>query len=133
MGVDQALSFLFGCTCVNDVTAIETLFSESLFAQWTRCKAADTFAPIGPVIDTEVDPNTVTVCANLDGSERQNYATTDYVFSPAEIISGLSKDMTLLPGDIFACGTSLGVGSMKPGSQIEISIDGIGTLRNRFE
>lgn len=133
VNVEQAMGFLFGCTCINDVTAIETLFAESLFAQWTRCKAADTFASIGPVIDTDVDPNGVTIRANLNGSERQNYAATDFVFSPAEIISALSKDMTLLPGDVIACGTSLGVGSMKPGSHIDISIDGIGTLSNRFQ
>ena len=133
VGVSDALDHVFGCTCVNDVTAIETLFKEQLFAQWTRCKAADTFGPFGPTVETEVDPSNLTIAAVLNGTERQRYSTTDYVFTPAEIVSAVSHDMTLLPGDIIACGTSLGVGSMKPGSTIEISIDGIGTLSNHFE
>ncbi len=69
----------------------------------------------------------------LSGQERQNYPVSDFVFTPAEIISHISGDMTLLPGDVIACGTSVGAGSMKPGDVIEISIEGIGTLSNTFE
>lgn len=129
----QAYDYLFGCTCINDVTAIGILNKDPSFAQWTRCKAADTFGVFGPVVASGVDPDSLRVTATLDGVERQNYPVSDLVFSPAQLISRLSHDMSLLPGDIIACGTSVGVGSMKPGSHIEIHIDGIGSLQNVFE
>ncbi len=68
----------------------------------------------------------------LNDQERQNYPVADMIFSPAQLVSHISKDMTLLPGDVIACGTSVGVGSMKPGSDISVIIEGIGTLRNRY-
>lgn len=133
VGVDQAYDYLFGCTCVNDVTAIELLKKDPSFDQWTRSKAADTFGVFGPVIDTDADPAELVIKATLNGQERQNYTMDDLVFKPAELISRISHDLTLLPGDLIACGTSAGVGSMKPGSTIDVSIEGIGTLSNRFE
>jgi 2-keto-4-pentenoate hydratase/2-oxohepta-3-ene-1,7-dioic acid hydratase in catechol pathway len=133
VAVDQAYDHLFGCTCINDVTSIEILNKNPNFQQWVRSKAADTFGIFGPVIATGLDPETLTVRAVLDGQERQNYPVSDFVFTPAELISHISHDMTLLPGDVIACGTSVGAGSMKPGSTIEISIEGIGALRNTFE
>jgi len=69
----------------------------------------------------------------LDGKERQNYPVSDMIFKPAQIVSLISRDMTLYPGDVISCGTSVGVGSMKPGSKIEIVIDGIGTLSNEYK
>ena len=128
--VDDALAYLFGCTCVNDVTSIELLNKNPTFQQWTRSKAADTFGVLGPAIATGIDPGKLVVKAHLNGQERQNYPVADMVFTPAELISHISKDMTLLPGDVIACGTSVGVGSMKPDSLIEISIEEVGTLRN---
>ena len=133
VGADEALQYLFGCTCINDVTAIEILNEDPAFQQWTRCKAADTFGVLGPVVVTGLDPGTLHVRALLDGQERQNYAITDMVFTPAELISRISRDMTLLPGDVIACGTNVGVGSLRPGNKIEIAIDGIGSLINVFE
>jgi 2-keto-4-pentenoate hydratase/2-oxohepta-3-ene-1,7-dioic acid hydratase in catechol pathway len=69
----------------------------------------------------------------LNDQERQNYPMRDIVFTPSQLVSLISQDMTLLPGDVIACGTSVGVGSMKPGSQVSIVIDGVGRLDNRFE
>ena len=122
--VEEALNYLFGVTCVNDVTSIELLNKSPIMQQWVRSKAADTFGVMGPVVATGLDPNTLTIRSVL---------VSDFVFTPAEIISHISGDMTLLPGDVIACGTSVGAGSMKPGSLIEISIEGVGTLRNTFE
>ena len=109
------------------------LFRSPLFQQWVRSKAADTYGVMGPVVATGLDPDSLTIRSVLDGQERQNYSVSDFVFKPAELISHISGDMTLLPGDVIACGTSVGAGSMKPGSTIEITIDGIGTLSNTFE
>lgn len=131
--VDEALDYLFGCTCINDVTSIELLNESPIMQQWVRSKAADTFGVMGPVVATGLEPNTLRIRSVLDGQERQNYSVSDFVFKPAELISRISGDMTLLPGDVIACGTSTGAGSMKPGSTIEITIDGIGTLKNTFE
>ena len=124
---------IFGYTCVNDVTAGEILRIDKTFEQWTRAKSFDTFGPIGPVIASGIDPANLRVRALLDGVERQNYPVSDMIFSPARLVSLISRDMTLEPGDIIACGTSVGAGSMKPGSTIAISIDAVGTLENRYE
>ena len=129
----DAPRYIFGYTCINDVTAAELLNKDASFAQWTRAKSFDTFGVFGPVVTTGLDPATLVIKTHLDGTERQNYPVSDMVFPPARLVSLISQDLTLLPGDVIACGTSVGVGSMKPGSQIEISIDGIGTLSNRFE
>lgn len=133
VSVDQALGYLFGVTCINDVTSIELLNKSPIMQQWVRSKAADTFGVMGPVVATGLDVNALTIRSVLNGEERQNYPVRDFVFTPAELISHISGDMTLLPGDVIACGTSVGAGSMKPGSVIEIIIDGVGTLRNTFE
>lgn len=130
---DQALDFLFGLTCINDVTAIEILGREEGVQQWTRCKAADTFGVMGPVVATGLDPSTLRVRALLNGQERQNYPVTDMVFTPAQLISRLSRDMTLVAGDVIACGTSVGVGALRDGDRIEIAIDGVGLLVNTFQ
>ena len=129
----EAQQNIFGYTCINDVTAAEILNRDGTFAQWTRAKSFDTFGVFGPVIATGLDPMQLSIRTVLNGQERQNYPVSDMVFPPATLVSLISQDMTLDPGDVVACGTSLGVGSMKPGSTVEISIDGIGTLINRFE
>jgi 2-keto-4-pentenoate hydratase/2-oxohepta-3-ene-1,7-dioic acid hydratase in catechol pathway len=126
--------YIFGYTCVNDVTAIELINKDSTFAQWVRAKSFDTFGVFGPAIATGLDPMTLSVRTNLNGQERQNYPVTDMIFPPARLVSLISHDMTLYPGDVIACGTSLGVGSMKePRNTIDISIEGVGTLSNVFE
>ena len=124
---------IFGYTCVNDVTAAELINKDASFAQWTRAKSFDTFGVFGPVIATDIDPAGLAVRTILNGQERQNYPVQDMIFPPAALVSLISRDMTLEPGDVIACGTSVGVGSMKPGSTVSIAIDGIGTLTNRFE
>jgi len=129
----DAPKHILGYTCINDVTAVELINKDSSFAQWTRAKSFDTFGVFGPVIATGIDPATLTIKTILNGQERQNYPVTDMIFPPAALVALISHDMTLEPGDVIACGTSVGVGSMKPGSTVSIVIDGVGTLTNRFE
>ena len=130
---DDAAKYIFGYTCTNDVTAAELIQKDPTFAQWTRAKGFDTFGVFGPVIATEVNPLDLSVKTLLDGKERQNYPVSDMIFKPAQIVSLISRDMTLNPGDVISCGTSVGVGSMKPGSKVEVVIDGIGTLSNEYK
>jgi len=120
-------------TCVNDVTAFQLLDECPHFPQWTRAKAFDTFAPFGPVIGTDIELEQISIRAILNGRERQNYRVSDLIFAPHEIVSMLSAEITLFPGDVVACGTGPGALPMKPGSEIEIEIGGIGTLRNVFQ
>ncbi|WP_372522678.1 fumarylacetoacetate hydrolase family protein [Sulfuricaulis sp.] len=129
----EAAQYIFGYTCSNDVTAAEIIQKDPTFAQWTRAKSFDTFGVFGPVIATDVNPLDLRVKTLLDGKERQNYPVSDMIFKPAQIVSLLSRDMTLYPGDVISCGTSVGVGSMKPGNRVEIVIDGIGTLSNEYK
>lgn len=126
-------SHIFGYTCANDVTAAEILNRDPTFAQWVRAKGFDTFCPFGPVVASGLDPQQLRVKTWLNGELRQDYPVSDMLFSPARLVSLISQDMTLYPGDLILCGTSVGVGSMKPGSTVEIEIEGIGKLSNRFE
>jgi 2-keto-4-pentenoate hydratase/2-oxohepta-3-ene-1,7-dioic acid hydratase in catechol pathway len=129
----EAAEAIFGYTCVNDITASDIIARDKTFAQWARAKSFDGFGPFGPVIATGLDVNALHVRTELNGKERQNYPLNDMIFSPALLVSLLSRDMTLLPGDLICCGTSLGVGSMKePVNTVSVTIDGIGTLTNRF-
>lgn len=129
----DAANAIFGYTCINDVTAIEIIAKDPGFAQWTRAKSFDTFGVFGPAIATGLDPATLVVKTILNDQERQNYPVADIIFPPAKLVRLISQDMTLEAGDVIACGTSVGVGSMKPGSTVSIVIDGIGALTNRFE
>lgn len=124
---------IFGYTCGNDVTAADVLNRDASFTQWARAKGYDTFCPLGPAIATGLDPMKLEVKTLLDGQVRQHYAISDMRLSAFELVSRLSHDMTLLPGDVILCGTSIGVGSMKPDSLVEVEIAGIGKLSNRFE
>jgi 2-keto-4-pentenoate hydratase/2-oxohepta-3-ene-1,7-dioic acid hydratase in catechol pathway len=126
----QAAEHIFGYTCVNDVTAIDLLFENADFPQWGRSKSFDTFGCLGPVIATGFDASKSRLSTRLDGIERQDYPLSDMIFPPHELVSLISRDVSLLPGDVIACGTSLGVGSIKDGATVEIRIDGIGTLKN---
>lgn len=126
----EAADYVLGFTCVNDVTALDLLRKDESFPQWARCKSFDGFGPFGPVIATGLDPNTLVIKSQLDGRERQNFPVTDMFFTPYRLVSLISQDLTLLPGDVISCGTSLGALPMKPGAKIDIVIDGIGTLSN---
>jgi 2-keto-4-pentenoate hydratase/2-oxohepta-3-ene-1,7-dioic acid hydratase in catechol pathway len=128
----DAMAHVFGYTCANDVTHAEILNRDASFAQWVRAKGFDTFCPLGPVIATGLDPHALVVTTKLNGELRQNYPISDMRFTVAQLVSKISHDMTLFPGDIILCGTSIGVGSMKPGSEVEIEIAGIGRLSNKF-
>ena len=128
--IEQAAHHIFGYTCVNDLTAVGFMNENPDFVQWCRAKGCDTFGALGPAIVADFDWRSASVVTRVAGSERQRYALSDMIFSPEEIVSRLSHDMTLLPGDLIACGTSLGVGSIPDGGTVEITIDGIGTLRN---
>lgn len=132
--VDDAEAAIFGYTCVNDITAADILQKDPNFVQWTRAKSFDGFGPLGPVIATGLRPEDLVVRTVLNGTERQNYPIADMVFPAATLVSLLSRDMTLVPGDVICCGTSLGVGAMRESSNaVEVTINGIGTLRNRFD
>ncbi len=129
----EAGDYVFGYTCINDVTAFDLINKDPSFAQWTRAKSFDTFGVFGPVAASGIDPAGLSIRTLLDGEERQNYPVSDMIFSPPQLVSLISRDMTLEPGDVIACGTSVGAGRMKPGSTIEVAIEGIGRLSNRFE
>jgi 2-keto-4-pentenoate hydratase/2-oxohepta-3-ene-1,7-dioic acid hydratase in catechol pathway len=129
----EAFGHIFGYTCVNDVTAAEVLNETPDFAQWCRSKGYDTFGCIGPAIATQFNWVDAKVSTRLDGVERQSYPLSDMIIPPTELVSLISQDMTLLPGDVIAVGTSVGVGSMKDGSTVEVQIDGIGVLCNKVQ
>lgn len=127
------MNHVFGYTCANDVTHADILNRDATFAQWTRAKGFDTFCPFGPVVATGLEAKELVVKTMLNGTVRQEYPISDMRFSVGQLVSRISHDMSLLPGDIILCGTSVGVGSMQPGSVVEIEIAGIGKLANRFE
>jgi 2-keto-4-pentenoate hydratase/2-oxohepta-3-ene-1,7-dioic acid hydratase in catechol pathway len=130
---DEADEHIFGYTCVNDVTGIEFLFEDKAFQQWTRSKGFDTFTPVGPCINTDIDPAGLRILAIQNGEGRQDYPVSDMIFSPQQIVAMISEYQTLVPGDLICCGTSVGARTMKPGTEIQISIPGIGALLNHFD
>jgi 2-keto-4-pentenoate hydratase/2-oxohepta-3-ene-1,7-dioic acid hydratase in catechol pathway len=129
---DEALAHVLGYTCVNDVTARDLMKQDPVFVHWTRAKSFDGFGPFGPGIVTGLDPAQSRVHVVLAGEEKQNYPVSDMIFSPQEIVSRISGDMTLEPGDLIACGTSVGACQMQDGDRVEVRIPGIGVLTNRF-
>jgi 2-keto-4-pentenoate hydratase/2-oxohepta-3-ene-1,7-dioic acid hydratase in catechol pathway len=131
--LEEAAHYIFGYTCVNDVTAVELLRSDTSFEQWTRAKNFDGFTPFGPYIETELDCTSAIVTAKVNGRERQNYSVSDMFFSPQELVSKLSRGMTLEVGDIISCGTSLGAMPWQNETLVEVSIEGIGTLSNTMK
>lgn len=128
-----AVDYIFGYTCFNDVTALSLIDADPTFQQWVRAKGFDTFGIFGPVIDTRINPDELIVRAELNGRERQNYYIRDLFYSPTELVSLISQNMTLMPGDIIACGTGPGSLPMKSGSTIDVIIDPIGRLSNMFK
>lgn len=127
VAVEDVPEYILGYTCFNDVTARDLQSSD---AQWTRAKGFNTFAAVGPWIETELDPVNLTVETYLNGKLKQRGKTGDLIYSIADIINFISHVMTLLPGDIIATGTPPGVGPMYPGDTVEVKIKSIGTLRN---
>lgn len=132
---DEAHNFVLGYTCGNDVSARDCQLR--LDAQWARGKSFDTFAPMGPWIETEVQPDLCRIRSRLNGLTMQDSNTKDLIFNTKQLISYLSKCMTLKPGTAIMTGTPSGVGFarkppvfLKPGDIVEIEIDGIGTLQN---
>lgn len=133
MADEQAASeAIFGFTCVNDVTALDVLHEDPSFPQWARAKGFDGFGPFGPAIATGLDAENLTVRTLVNGRERQNFSCAGMHFSAARIVSALSRDMTLEPGDLIACGTSAGALPMRPGTVVEVHIEGVGGLRNTY-
>jgi 2-keto-4-pentenoate hydratase/2-oxohepta-3-ene-1,7-dioic acid hydratase in catechol pathway len=124
----QALDYVLGYTCFNDVTE---RVCQKIDGQWTRAKGFDTFAPIGPWIETELDPHDLQLAAVLNNKVCQSARTSELLFGIEKLISFISGVMTLKPGDVIATGTPAGIGGMQPGDTIEIKIEGIGTLQNR--
>jgi 2-keto-4-pentenoate hydratase/2-oxohepta-3-ene-1,7-dioic acid hydratase in catechol pathway len=128
----EAADYIFGYTCINDVTAKDILKRDPSFPQWTRAKGFDTFGVFGPYIATGLDVDALVVQSWLDGELLQNYPVTDMVFRPHRLVSMISQDMTLYPGDVIACGTGLNATAMEDGQTIEVAIDGIGVLSNQM-
>jgi len=124
---EEARQYILGYTCVNDVTARDIQARDK---QWTRSKSFDTFCPIGPCIETELDPDNANLETLLNGEIKQKTSTSDLIFPVYELVCFISHVMTLLPGDVIATGTTSGVGPMQPGATVEVRIENIGTLRN---
>ena len=130
----EAKDVIFGYTCINDVTAVDLMKKFPTFDQWTRAKSFDTFGVFGPTIATGVDPAKLVIRTVLNGKEVQNYPVADMFFPPYKLVAAISKDMTLEPGDVIACGTSLGAGVMASAHNVvDIVIDGVGKLENSFD
>ncbi len=130
----EAGDYIFGYTCVNDVTAVDLLRKDKSFEQWARSKSFDTFGVFGPGIETGVDPMKLSVRTILNGKERQNYPVADMFFPPHQLVAAVSRDVTLMPGDIISCGTSLGAGAMGDAHNVvDIVIDGVGKLTSVFD
>ena len=127
-GPETAETAIFGHTCINDLTSLDVLNAVPAFPQWARAKGFDGFGVIGPVIATGLDWRRLTIRTLVNGRERQAYPAADMIYSPAEIVSRLSFDMTLQAGDVIAVGTSLGVRPVKPGDVVTVSIEGIGAV-----
>jgi len=124
---DRVRDYILGYTCVNDVSERHVQKADG---QWTRAKGYDTFAPIGPWIETGVNPDDLKLETYLNGELRQSARTSELIFGVAEVVSFISGVMTLLPGDIIATGTPSGIGRVNAGDVVEVTIEGIGTLRN---
>ncbi len=124
---DSASEYVLGYACFNDVTERHIQKEDG---QWTRAKSYDTFAPIGPLIETNIDPSDLKLETYLNGELRQSSSTSDLIFGIPKIISFISGVMTLLPGDVIATGTPSGIGRMNPGDIVEVKIEKIGTLKN---
>lgn len=127
VAAEDAAAHILGYTAANDVSARDLQKKDG---QWTRAKGFDTFCPLGPAIETELDPAGLDIRCRVNGTVRQEASTEDMVFGVAEVFAFVSRVMTLLPGDVILTGTPAGVGPLRPGDQVEVEIEGIGSLRN---
>ena len=126
--IEDAGSYILGYTAANDITARDIQRADG---QWTRAKGFDTFCPLGPAIDTDLDPlEGLQVTCRVNGELRQSGSTADMVFGVSELLSYVSHVMTLLPGDVILTGTPAGVGPISKGDRVEVEIEGIGVLMN---
>lgn len=119
--------YILGFSCLNDVTERNL---QKIDGQWTRAKSFDTFCPLGPWLETEIDYSNLGIKSYLNGQLRQNSSTREFIFPVETLVSFISRIMTLLPGDVISTGTPSGVGAMKPGDTIKIEIEKIGSLIN---
>jgi 2-keto-4-pentenoate hydratase/2-oxohepta-3-ene-1,7-dioic acid hydratase in catechol pathway len=124
---EQALSHVMGYTAANDVTARDLQRRDG---QWTRGKGFDTFLPLGPWIETELDPSDVLVQTRVNGEMRQMASTREMMFPVEQLIAFISSVMTLEPGDLILTGTPAGIGALQPGDVVEVTVEGIGSLSN---
>ncbi len=124
---EEARGYILGFTCANDITARDLQKKDG---QWSRAKSFDTFCPVGPWIETGLDPDDILVEAYLNGEQRQSSRTSQFIFKIDYIVSFISQIMTLYPGDLIITGTPAGIGPMKHGDEIEVRIEGIGSLMN---
>lgn len=129
---EEAEQAIFGYTCINDVTAFSLLKEYEGFDQWTRSKGFDTFGVFGPVVATGLDYRDLEIVTRVNGEEKQRYPAVDMMMSPMETVSRLSANMTLNPGDVICCGTSIGLGPMPRGCTVEVEIERIGRLVNEY-
>lgn len=127
VGKQEALDYVLGYTIGNDVS---DRVVQKRDVRWMRAKSFDTYGPLGPVVETEVDPTNLTITTRVNGQVKQHSNSGDMVFSVADLVSFISSEMTLLPGDVILTGTPGGVGPIRAGDVVEITIDRIGTLRN---
>jgi len=126
---ERALDYVLGYSCANDISARDCQRNDG---QWSRAKGFDTFCPYGPWIETDVNPNALAISGKLNGETRQDSNTSDLVFNVEHLIWHVSQIYTLEPGDLLITGTPAGVGLMKEGDVYEVTLEGIGTLRNPF-
>jgi len=127
VSVERALAYVFGYTCLNDVTA---RIYQKIDGVYARAKGFDTFAPMGPWIETEVSWEALEVEGWVNGTRRQHGALREAIFSVPRIISFVSRVMTLFPGDVISMGTPAGVGPLQPGDEVEVRVPGVGSLSN---
>jgi 2-keto-4-pentenoate hydratase/2-oxohepta-3-ene-1,7-dioic acid hydratase in catechol pathway len=125
---ERAEEVIFGYTIANDVTARDLQKSDG---QWARAKGYDTFCPLGPWIQTDLDVSDVRVSTQLNGEPKQDGRTSQFIFDIPEVLAYITSFTTLLPGDVVLTGTPAGVGPMLPGDEVAISVEGIGTLTNK--
>ncbi len=124
---DEAKDYILGYTCANDVTARDL---QKPGEQWTTCKSFDTFLPLGPVIETDIDPDKLDIKTYVNGQVKQKSNTKHLIFNIDYLVSYISQIMTLLPGDIILTGTPGGIGPLHRGDEVRVEIEGIGTLIN---
>jgi len=124
---EDARGHILGYTCANDVTARDLQRKDG---QWTRAKSFDTFCPLGPWIETELNPDDLLVESYVNGAQRQSSRTSQFIFTVDRMVSFISHVMTLLPGDVILTGTPAGIGPIKPGDVVEVRVEGIGSLKN---